>query len=179
MSSASSQGAPRRRRLALRLRLISFGFVGLMVAGVAVLVADLSRVEKEAGPLPEISAAATAAARPGMEARWIAVQARLVARLKQANPPELGAVWATRTGRICGLVNGFGSFGGLSGMVRFYTVEGAPVFGEDGRPDFKEVWAQCDRDRWIVLHAGSDQTGFCPTKLGQARCETVKVWLPK
>ena len=158
--------------------IVGHGFVGLLVAGLAVLVADLSRVEKTSAPPPP-SAAEAAAARPAIAGRWTQVQARLVTRLHQANPPEFGAVWAMRSGEICGLVNGRGSFGGLSGMVRFYTQGGQPVFNADHRPGFKEAWLGCDRDRWIVLRPGSDETGFCATPLGQTRCKTVKVDLPR
>ncbi|MDB5455877.1 MAG: hypothetical protein JWP92_1462, partial [Caulobacter sp.] len=69
-----------------------------------------------------------AAAKPGLQAEWAALNRALAAKLRQGAPLELGQVWATHGRKICGLVNGKGSFGGKTGMVRFYGVGGAPVF---------------------------------------------------
>ncbi|MEI9964202.1 MAG: hypothetical protein WDM92_05420 [Caulobacteraceae bacterium] len=48
---------------------------------------------------------------------WTAARTVVAARLKQDEPLEFGAVWATHAGVICGLVNGKASFGGLTGMT--------------------------------------------------------------
>jgi hypothetical protein len=85
-------------------------------------------------------------------------------------------VWSTRTGQICGLVNGRGSFGGLTGMVRFYSVQHTPVFHQDVEHlQFQQAWFQCQRDRWVQLHAGAEEPGFCGTELGKRRCYTVRI----
>jgi hypothetical protein len=108
----------------------------------------------------------------------------LVSRLDQRAPLEFGAVWSTRTGVICGLVNGWGSFGGLTGMTRFIAVDDTPAFVEDAPTDqtaqrFKTQWATCRFDPWIVLRGGSAETGFCATRIGRRRCvETGAVAAP-
>jgi hypothetical protein len=119
--------------------------------------------------------AEVAAGRPRAEAKWRVVRAMLVWRLDQRNPLELGGVWSTRTGVVCGLVNGWGSFGGLTGMTRFIAMSDTPTFVEDASTDddarrFETLWVDCRSDPWIVLHSGSAQSGFCATRLGQKRC---------
>jgi len=116
-----------------------------------------------------------AAGRPKAQAKWRIVRAMLVSRLDQRAPLEFGAVWSTRTGVICGLVNGWGSFGGLTSMTRFIAEEDTPAFIEDARNDqavmgFKAQWATCRSDPWIVLRGGSAETGFCATRIGRQRC---------
>lgn len=115
------------------------------------------------------------AGRPLAEAKWRVVRAMLVWRLDQRNPLEFGAVWSTRTGVICGLVNGWGSFGGLTGMTRFIAVGDTPAFVEDATDAeaakrFNALWMTCRFDPWIVLRGGSAETGFCATRLGRQRC---------
>ena len=56
----------------------------------------------------------------------------------------------------------------------FYTDGDGPVFPYDDKGAFREVWHQCDRDRWAVIREGSDETGFCATKFGQPRCRVVR-----
>jgi hypothetical protein len=75
--------------------------------------------------------AARGAARAQAETAWAAVQPAMVARLKQSQALEYGAVWATHAGTLCGMVNGWGSFGGLSGMTPFYVWHGRPTFAPD------------------------------------------------
>jgi hypothetical protein len=120
-----------------------------------------------------------AADRPRAAVKWRVVRTMLEGRLDQRNPLEFGAVWSTRTGVICGLVNGWGSFGGLTGMTRFIAVGDTPAFVEDA-PDakaahqFNTQWVTCRVDPWIVLHGGSAETGFYATRLGERRC--VEAW---
>lgn len=84
-------------------------------------------------------------------------------------------MWSTRTGRICGLVNGRGSFGGLTAMARFYTVDQQPVFHRDiDHLSFQHAWFQCRRDTYVMLHQGTMEPGFCGTELGRRRCYAVK-----
>jgi hypothetical protein len=119
--------------------------------------------------------AEVAAGRPRAEAKWRVVRAMLVGRLDQRAPLELGAVWSTRTGVICGLVNGWGSFGGLTGMTRFIAVGDTPAFVDDApnaeaAKQFNTQWVTCRFDPWIVLRGGSAETGFCATRAGQQHC---------
>jgi hypothetical protein len=119
--------------------------------------------------------AEVAAGRPRAEAKWRIVRAMLVGRLDQRSPLEFGAVWATRTGVVCGLVNGWSSFGGLTGMTRFIAVTDTPAFIYDAPSDeaakrFNLQWVTCRSDPWIVLRDGSPETGFCATRMGQRLC---------
>lgn len=107
--------------------------------------------------------------------RWEFQEPRLAHALKQERL-ELGAVWTTRGGRVCGLVNGWGSFGGLTGMTRFYTEGDRFVFSARTREGFHPIWRACQADRWQVLHAGTEERGFCGTRLGQKRCLTEEGW---
>jgi hypothetical protein len=123
--------------------------------------------------------AEVAAGRPRAEVKWRIVQAMLTSRLDQRGPLEFGAVWSTRTGVICGLVNGWGSFGGLTGMTRFIAVADTPAFVEDApnaqaAERFNAQWSSCRYDPWIVLRGGSADTGFCATRIGQRRCVEAK-----
>jgi len=116
-----------------------------------------------------------AAGRPRAAAKWRVVRSMLVWRLDQRAPLEFGAVWSTRTGVICGLVNGWGSFGGLTGMTRFIAAGDTPAFVED-EPDaeaakrFNALWVTCRVDPWIVLRSGSAETGWCATRQGHQTC---------
>ncbi len=123
--------------------------------------------------------AEVAAGRPRAEVKWRIVQAMLISRLDQRGPLEFGAVWSTRTGVICGLVNGWGSFGGLTAMTRFIAVADTPAFVEDApnaqaAERFNAQWSTCRYDPWIVLRGGSADTGFCATRIGQRRCVEAK-----
>ena len=70
-------------------------------------------------------------ARPFIAGRWDDARRVLTGRLRQQDPLEFGAVWATRSGMICGLVNGRGSFSGLTGMTPFAVEDGRAVFALD------------------------------------------------
>jgi hypothetical protein len=142
-------------RMPLIPRIISGLFVVGILAGLGFWVVDLTKFERENAVLPPPTDAQLAAARPRARAAWNLLRANLTTRLHQVRPLDLGAVWSTRTGQICGLVNGRGSFGGLTGMVRFYSVQHTPVFHQ--------------------LHAGTEETGFCGTELGKRRCYTVRI----
>lgn len=166
----------RPRRMPLLPRLFSAVIVVGILGAVALSVVDLMAVEKANATLPPPTAAQMLVEKPRARAEWGHVRANLKARLNQASPLDLGAVWATRTGRVCGLVNGRGSFGGLTGMVRFYSVDRVPVFHRDvDHEAFQYAWFECARDRWVRLREGSEEPGFCGTELGQRRCYTVRI----
>jgi len=113
-------------------------------------------------------------ARPQIMSQWPHTRRLLADRLKQKEPLEFGAVWATHSGMICGLVNGWGSFGGLAGMTPFAVEGDRAVFALDQTAiDFAPYWRDCMTDKWITVLDGSMQAGGCATKLGQARCVTV------
>jgi len=136
---------------------------------------DLARLERENAVLPAPSRVQLARDRPRARAEWRIVRANLETRLDQASPLELGAVWFTRRGQVCGLVNGRGSFGGLTAMARFYTVDQRPVFHRDTEHvGFQRAWFECLRDQYVMLHAGTVEPGFCGTALGRRRCYNVK-----
>jgi len=112
-------------------------------------------------------AAATVRARQ----QWTQIRQTLVERLHQTAPIELGAVWAMHSGRICGLVNGKSSFGGLTGMTPFFTNGPQVVFGFDvGAGKFDQPWLDCSGDSWIPLVAGTTTEGYCGTRAGAAHC---------
>ncbi len=110
-------------------------------------------------PTPE----ETAAAAPRALADWKVAYARLSARLADP-PPEVGEVWATRSGRICGFVNDRQS--AVDGMRRFYTVGAIPLLQSE-EDQYRRVWTGCINSRWVELHAGSEKTGFCATRRGR------------
>ena len=114
------------------------------------------------------------AARPALEADWKAVRHVLTVKLHQAAPIEVGQVWATRDHRLCGLVNGKGSFGGKTGMVRFYAVNRQPVMKfEASATHFEDGFEPCMKDHWLVVKEGSQSTGFCATKEGDRVCKPL------
>jgi hypothetical protein len=102
--------------------------------------------------------AESAAAAPGAKTKWAAVYARLETRLGYS-PLELGAVWASRSGRICGTVRRRDA--GIDFRTHFYT-EGPVTYlaGDDLRRYFR-TWIDCVGDHWVDLRIGSDETGFC------------------
>jgi hypothetical protein len=112
-----------------------------------------------------------AAATVRAQQQWAGIRQTIVTRLHQSNPIELGAVWAMHTGRICGLVNGKSSFGGLTGMTPFFT-QGAQVFFsfDLGSAKFDQPWLECSGDSWIPLVAGTHTEGYCGTRAGAAHC---------
>jgi len=100
---------------------------------------------------------------------WRIVYARLVQRLSQQPMPlELGAVWSTRRGQICGLVNRWDS--GVDNMTPFYTLNLHPVFRKEDEHRYMRVWEKCRFDQWVALHEGSYDTGMCATRLGLRLC---------
>ena len=136
---------------------------------------DLARFERANALLPAPSGVQLARYRPLAQTEWRIVRANLEARLNQTSPLELGAVWSTRRGQICGLVNGRGSFGGLTAMTRFYTVDQRPVFHQDtDHIAFQRAWFECRRDQYVMLHEGAEEPGFCGTELGRRRCYNVR-----
>ena len=164
----------RPRRTPLVARLISILVVVGLLGALTYWVVDLVRFERTQAPLPAPTPRQMLEEKPKARAEWSQVRVRLKARLNQTNPLDLGAVWVTRTGQVCGLVNGRGSFGGLTGMTRFYSVDRVPVFHQDvDHLAFQQAWFQCRRDRWVMMHEGSDEPGFCGTELGKRRCYTV------
>jgi hypothetical protein len=117
-----------------------------------------------------------AAAAAKAQKQWTVVRQTMVARLNQPFPLEMGAVWAMHGGRLCGLVNGKGSFGGLTGMTAFYAEGAHLVFAFDqDNSIFGRIWLDCSGDMWIPLVAGTTTEGFCGTKAGAARCKAAGV----
>lgn len=111
------------------------------------------------------------AARPAAVAEWRKVKQRLAERMRDQGRLDVGAVWATKQKRICGLVDGRGSFGGLSGMVPFFTDGAAIRYSLDTpREQFQGVWAECMGDAWLMLEEGSFATGICATKHPFKQC---------
>jgi hypothetical protein len=122
------------------------------------------------------SAADKAAATAKAKQEWVSVRQVVVTRLNQPAPIELGAVWAMHGGRICGLVNGKGSFGGLTGMTPFYAEGTHVVFSFDQDSSlFGRVWLDCSGDMYVPLVAGTTTEGFCGTKAGAVRCKAAGV----
>ena len=153
--------------------LVSKAISGLALLGLVTVIVvffhDLARREMDdrAASIPRLPN--TAISRDAVREDWPGVQQRLAGTLRQSRL-ELGAVWATRTGRVCGLVHGWGSFGGLVGMTRFYSVGNSFAFSINPPSDFYPNWRQCESDQWLVLNRGSEEPGFCATRLGQRRC---------
>lgn len=142
------------------------------IIGGAVLVLALAG----GGLLWAKAGADKAAATEQAQRQWTEVRRKVEARLNQPYPIELGAVWAMHGGRICGLVNGKGSFGGLTGMTPFYAEGTHVVFSFDQDSSiFGRVWLDCSGDPYVPLVAGTTTEGFCGTKAGAARCRAAGV----
>ena len=166
-------GARRRRASVAALAFSTIAILGALGA-LIVTGFDVAKFERDNAVLPPASPDQASRYAPLARTNWRIVHANLEARLQQASPLELGAVWSTRTGRICGLVNGRGSFGGLTAMARFYTVDQQPVFHRDtDHLRFQHEWFQCRRDPYVMLEQGTMEPGFCGTELGRRRCHTV------
>lgn len=162
------------RRKALVERTFDLGVIAVIAFGVGLMVMHTVQYELKVEPKRPATGSRLIAAKSMARVRWASVKPRLIARLAQPHSLEFGRVWARRDGRVCGLVNGWGSFGGLTGMTRFYAQGDEPVFKQDGGGRrFEEEWWACKRDRYVIIREGSEETGFCPTKLGQERCFTV------
>ena len=164
---------PRTRRRALAERIFDVGVMALITVAVGLMVVFTVQYELKVEPKRPATGGRLVAARSMARTRWASVKPRLITRLAQPHSLELGKIWARRDGRVCGLVNGWGSFGGLTGMTRFYAQGDEPVFKQDGRLDFEEEWWACRRDRYVVIREGSEETGFCPTRQGLKRCFDV------
>ena len=108
-------------------------------------------------------------------------------RVGPGRPVELGQVWITHTGRICGLVNGGGAFTGHPGMTPFYSdgntphfFDGVSPFHSDGAEvhfaldsqtdQFEGQWIACNQDVWAVLAAGPATEGPCGTRAAAPNC---------
>jgi hypothetical protein len=163
-------GPPSTKR-ALTPRVISAVTVVGLLGALAFTAKDLVRFERANAIKSPPSLIEAVQARPRAEAEWRIVRDRLETRLDQGAPLELGAVWSTRDGQICGLVNGRGSFGGLASMVRFYTVDRQPVFHRDAdHVAFQRAWFECRRDAYVTLHSGSAEPGYCSSAQGRRHC---------
>jgi hypothetical protein len=170
---------PRSRRRAAAVKVFDLTVMALVAAAVIFVVVTVVRYEMRVEPRRPASGDRLPAAQVMGRVRWAQVKPRLIDRLNQPHALELGRVWATREGRVCGLVHGWGSFGGLTGMTRFYTVGDQPVFKQDHRGDFENEWWACKRDRYVIIREGSEETGFCPTRLGRERCYDVVYGRPE
>ena len=153
-------------------RAIDLIAIGGLVFGFGVFVRDVALQEIANPPVIRPKLPSTPAGHATVAENWATTRPHLAATLRQRNL-ELGAVWSTRDGRICGLVNGWGSFGGLTGMVRFYTEGDTFAFSVDPPSDFYTTWRVCQADQWQMLHKASEEPGFCATKLGRRRCSEI------
>jgi hypothetical protein len=129
--------------------------LALILVATAMIVAEQIALLPPPPPTPVESNKA----RPEATRRWRIAAARLQARFPD-RPLETGEVWATRTGRICGFVNKRAS--NTDDMERFFTTPELDAHFKDEDIDaFMPIWKACLDDRWVELHAGSEQTGFC------------------
>lgn len=122
----------------------------------------------------------TAAAAPTARAEWARVYPQLLSRLppEQSRPPELGAVWATRSDQICGLVEIVGT--GVPYMEPFYTVDGRPHFKSEDPWAYVNNWLGCAFDEWVPLQFGTYESGFCATRAGRgSRLGAIKCQGPR
>jgi len=116
-----------------------------------------------------------AAAESQAKVQFASVSARIAQRLHQDHPVEYGAVWMTHQHRICGLLNAENSFGGLAGMIGFFTDGPNIRYGLDGGDPatFGQTWAKCGADTWVQILPGSMEQGFCATRNGAKHCFTT------
>lgn len=131
---------------------------GLALAWLALTAAAV--VIDQIGQLPPRppTPAERKSATPGAMAKWRIVHDRLSHRLGYG-PADFGAVWASRSGRICGVVTRREA--GIYFRERFYTEDLTPFFGSDDERRFSRSWFDCVGDHWVDLLIGPDQTGFC------------------
>lgn len=116
-------------------------------------------------PRPPTPAERTAA-RPLDVQAWRRARAKLQARFPD-RPLETGEVWATRTGRLCGFVNERST--NTDDMERFYTTPDLEAhFKDEDIYTFIPAWKDCLDDRWVELHVGHEQTGFCASAHARA-----------
>jgi hypothetical protein len=139
------------------------GLLALLWLGGMILAAAADRVVFLGSPAPSPEQLRTAA--PAAWMKWRIVYAQLYRRLPQP-PPEFGAVWTTRTGRVCGLVNARET--AVNSMKRFYTVGSVPKLRTDDEHQYYRLWIDCADTRWVILHRGRSDEGFCASALGRA-----------
>jgi hypothetical protein len=136
----------------------------VMLVWLTALVGGVVKDQLALWPPPPPTPEETAAATPRARADWAVVYPRLAARVGEPLP-EVGEVWATRAGRICGFVNHRQT--AVDGMQRFYTVGLRPRLQHDDEAAYRRVWVGCINSRWVELHAGSEKTGFCAVARGR------------
>jgi hypothetical protein len=146
----------------------SFGFVVALVIVLVVVGLTVAGVRAK-------DAYDKAQAAPQAQAHWRVVKAQVARRIANGQYPlELGAVWATHRGRICGLVNGGSAFGGLTGMMPFFQDgPGVRYKLDTDQQTFADGWRECNDDIWLELERGSYEVGYCATRKGQSRCHLV------
>ena len=144
-------------RFSARLERAIFGWMVLTI--IAMVWDQISLL-----PPPPPTKVEIAAATPHARAEWARVEAMLEKRIAQPRPMEFGMVWATHTGRTCGLVDHRDT--GIDAMKPFFTLgDGRGVFlREDGDKLFMQNWIYCIGDYRVVLHQGSQEAGFCATR---------------
>jgi hypothetical protein len=119
MAASTTRGADFVRIVELSAGAIVFVLLALIAVQI---VLDQIALLPPKPPTP----AQSAAARPWAMARWRAVYPNLAARLPADSAPlQLGKVWATRTGRLCGLVDRREE--GVDNLARL--IHGAPENG--------------------------------------------------
>jgi hypothetical protein len=131
---------------------------GLALAWLAVTTAAIVADQIHQLPPRPPTAAQSLSATPGADAKWRTVQGRLAQRLTYG-PPEFGAVWASRSGRICGVVTRLDA--GVYYREPFYTDQLTPFFASDDAHRFVRSWPDCVGDHWVDLKVASDQIGLC------------------
>jgi hypothetical protein len=131
---------------------------GLALAWLAVSSAAIVIDQIHQLPPRRPSPAERAAATPSAQANWRAVYGQLSRRLTYA-PPEFGAVWASRSGRICGVVTRLNA--GVYYREPFYTDHRVPYFASEDERRFFHTWLDCVGDHWVDLQVASDALGFC------------------
>jgi hypothetical protein len=146
--------------LALVSRLgAGFALAWLAFASVAIVLDQIHQLPPRR-PTPAERAAAT----PEAEARWRTVRGQLARRLTY-RPPEFGAVWASRSGRICGVVTRLDA--GVYDREPFYTDQQTLFFARDDQWRFFHTWLDCVGDHWVDLRIDSDALGFCAVPRNQ------------
>lgn len=136
-----------------------FALAWLAVAS-AMILADQIRQLPPRPPTPAERAAAT----PGAQVLWRTVSRRLAQRLPY-HPAEFGAVWASRSGRLCGVATRLNA--GVYYRERFFTDGRTTYFSSDDERRFLRAWTDCVGDHWVILKDDSDATGFCAVPRNQ------------
>jgi hypothetical protein len=137
---------------------------GFALAWLAVAAASIVADQLRQLPPRPPTAAERATATPGARAKWRIVSGRLTQRLAY-HPAEFGAVWASRSGRICGVVTRLDA--GVYYREPFYTEQLTPFFAGEDQRRFFHTWLDCVGDHWVDLRIDSDQVGFCAVPRNQ------------